>query len=74
MLRTEVSWLLSRKASIHLFALLSLLALFGWTQMGSDPLLVLAALSGYGALCSAFSYTNQKIEPSARNMARRSGE
>ena len=45
---------LSRKTTIHVFVALSLLALWG---AGASVLLLLAVLSGFGALCSAFNYT-----------------
>ena len=44
------------KFSIHLFVFLSLLALWGALETGNTALYLLAALSGYGAVCSAFSY------------------
>jgi hypothetical protein len=50
---------LARKETVHVFVLLSLLALWG---AGASVLLLLAALSGYGAFCSAFTYMIRRIE------------
>ena len=53
---------LSTKAAIHVFAALSLLALWGALTSGATVLYLLAALAGYGALCSAFTYTIRKVQ------------
>ena len=57
----HMSHKLSYKVMTHLSVFLSLLALWGGLDTGNTYLYLLAALAGYGALCFAFSHTNDTI-------------